>query len=78
MEAVIKQWGNSFAVQIPAAVMVASNLKLEQSVNVRADNGRIIIEPMYKDELDILVAGITPDNIHEEISFDAPVGKEAK
>jgi antitoxin component of MazEF toxin-antitoxin module len=44
---------------------------------VRADNGRIIIESMHKNELEILLAGITPDNLHEAISFDPPVGKEA-
>ena len=35
MQAVIKKWGNSAAVRIPAAVMQAIRLQLDQTVDVR-------------------------------------------
>ncbi|MCK7510346.1 MAG: hypothetical protein MZV70_44055 [Desulfobacterales bacterium] len=42
---IIKKWGNSPAVRIPAAVMEAASLRLDQAVQVRAEHGCVIIEP---------------------------------
>ena len=79
MHTVIRKWGNSPAVRLPVSVMSAARLKLEQKVQVTVEQGRIIIEPVGRIEysLDRLVAGITRKNTHKEISFGAPVGKEA-
>ena len=79
MNTVIRKWGNSPAVRLPVSVMSAARLKLEQKVQVTVEHGRIIIEPVGRVEysLDRLVAGITRKNTHKEISFGAPVGKEA-
>ncbi|MDP2810019.1 MAG: AbrB/MazE/SpoVT family DNA-binding domain-containing protein [Rhodocyclaceae bacterium] len=73
----VKKWGNSPAVRLPAAIMEAAHLALDQSVEVRAENGRVIIEPASPSyRLDDLLAGITPDNRHTEADFGAPQGKE--
>ena len=73
----IKKWGNSPAVRLPAAIMEAAHLVLDQAVEVRAENGRVIIEPAVPSySLDDLVAGITPENRHTEMDFGAPQGKE--
>lgn len=79
MEAVIKKWGNSPAVRLPAALMKLATLTLEQKVSVTAVEGKIIIEPMDQVEyrLEDLVKGITRGNSHAKVSFGAPVGKEA-
>jgi antitoxin MazE len=53
MEVIVKKWGNSAAVRIPAAVMETARLALEQPVDVRAENGRVVIEPINKKEYDI-------------------------
>ena len=42
---VLKKWGNSPAVRIPAAVMEAAHLSLNQPVEVKVEDGRVIIEP---------------------------------
>ena len=42
----VKKWGNSPSVRIPAAVMAASGLRLDQAVDVRAEDGRVVIEPI--------------------------------
>ena len=74
---VLKKWGNSPAVRIPAAVMEAARLTLDQPVEVRAQGGRVIIEPASPEyTLDALVAEITPENRHEEIDFGVPAGRE--
>ncbi|MGI9211154.1 MAG: AbrB/MazE/SpoVT family DNA-binding domain-containing protein [Methylococcaceae bacterium] len=73
----VKKWGNSPAVRLPVAVMEAAHLTLEQAVEVRAENGRIIIEPVTPLlGLDDLVAGITDDNRHTEQDFGSPQGQE--
>ena len=77
MQLLIKKWGNSASVRIPAAVMAASCLAIDQKVDVREEGGRIVIEPLREDELAMLVDAITPANLHGEVSFGASVGKEA-
>jgi antitoxin MazE len=79
MRAVVKKWGNSASVRIPASVMAAAGLRLDQAVEVREDKGRVVIEPIAHEEYDLadLLAGITPENIHDEVDFGAPVGNEA-
>nr|WP_240161463.1 AbrB/MazE/SpoVT family DNA-binding domain-containing protein [Gluconacetobacter azotocaptans] len=78
MKAVVKKWGNSASVRIPASVMVAAGLKLDQAVDVREESGRVIIEPVTAVDYDLadLLAGITPENVHPEVDFGAPVGSE--
>jgi len=77
MQVHVRKWGNSASVRIPVVVLAASNLDIDQCVDIRAENGRIIIEPVQEDDLDSLVAQITPANRHAEVSFGAVVGQEA-
>ncbi len=79
MQLTVKKWGNSASIRIPAAIMEAAQLKLDDPVDVREEGGRIIIEPLAHKTYDIddLVAGITPDNLHAEIPVGPAVGKEA-
>ena len=79
MDGVVKKWGNSAAVRIPASVLEAARLELDQFVDVRAERGRIVIEPKHKKEFELadLVSGITADNMHAAVETGAPVGREA-
>ena len=45
MKTVVKKWGNSASVRIPAAVMQAAHLELDATVDVREESGRVVIEP---------------------------------
>ena len=78
MDAVIRKWGNSPALRLPAAAMREASFSVEQKVNIRATRGRIVIEPSVRIEYDLdeLVSGITAKNTHGDVSFGAPVGKE--
>lgn len=78
MNMFVRRWGNSAAVRIPAAALDAAGLKPDDPVNIREENGRIVIEPVRKSAPDIeaLIAGITPENRHEETDWGEPVGKE--
>jgi antitoxin MazE len=78
MKATVKKWGNSAAVRIPAAVMEAMHLTLDEIVEVREEKGRIVIEPVRpkKYALDDLLKGITAKNLHDAVDFGPPEGKE--
>lgn len=74
---VVKKWGNSPAVRLPTAIMEAANLALDQAVEIRAENGRVIIEPAPPSYvLEDLLSGITPQNRHDEQDFGSAEGKE--
>ena len=79
MEAVIRKWGNSPALRINATVMKIASFDIEQRVTIKATKGRIVIEPADKPDfkLEDLVAGITRANVHDEMDFGGPVGREA-
>ena len=75
----IKKWGNSSAVRIPADVLSAAKMSVEDRVTVREEGGKIILESAMKRPrytLEELVDSITDDNIHEETDWGPPVGKE--
>jgi antitoxin MazE len=78
MQVLVKKWGNSASVRIPAAVMEAANLSLDQPVDIREEAGRVIIEPVREPAFNLadLLSAVTDENIHDEIDFGAPVGKE--
>jgi antitoxin MazE len=78
MQVLVKKWGNSASVRIPASVMEAAQLKLDQPVDVREEDGRIIIEAIKPVAYDIanLIAAITDDNMHAPIDVGSAVGRE--
>jgi antitoxin component of MazEF toxin-antitoxin module len=84
MKGTVKKWGNSAAVRIPAAVLEAAHVGLDQVVDVREEAGRIIIEPVRirpRYTLDELVAQCDSKkrlSREEREWIDAPpVGREA-
>ena len=78
MQVTMRKLGNSIGVRIPAVILTELNLSAEKKVDVRAEAGRIIIEPIIdsQETLEQLLGQITPDNVHSEIDFGQPVGKE--
>ncbi len=79
MRAMVRKWGNSASVRIPAAVLKAVHLDLDEAVDVREESGRIVIESVGRKEYNLaeLVKRITRENLHAEVDFGGPVGKEA-
>ena len=79
MKATVRKWGNSAAIRIPAPLLRASRLEIDEVVDVREEAGRIVIEPVRQKtyQLDELLKGITSKNQHESVDFGQPMGKEA-
>jgi antitoxin MazE len=78
MTVLVKKWGNSAAVRIPANVLAEAGLEIDQPVEVRQDRGRIIIEPVrtMHFELSDLLDRIRADNLHDPVDTGLPVGRE--
>ncbi len=78
MRVQVKKWGNSASVRIPASVMAAAALQVDQAVDVREEDGRVVIEPIRVPiyDLDELLSTMTPDTFPEDVDFGAPLGKE--
>lgn len=79
MQVHVKKWGNSASVRIPASVMAAAALRIDQPVDVREEGGRIIIEPVAAPEydLDALVDAMKPETFPDDHDFGPAVGAEA-
>lgn len=78
MRVQVKKWGNSASVRIPASVMAAASLQLDQAVDVREEDGRVVIEPLRTpaNDLDALLSRMTPDTFPDDVDFGFPVGEE--
>jgi len=77
MQAKIQKWGNSLALRIPKAF--AEEMKLEQNavVNINIEDGKLVVNlsrPMFT--LEELLAQVTDENLHGEIDWGRPIGKE--
>jgi len=74
----VKKWGNSASVRIPARLMAAASLSVDQDVDIRAEGGRIVIEPVRSPvyNLNELLDRMTPDTFHDDVDFGPPVGRE--
>jgi antitoxin MazE len=78
MRVQVKKWGNSAAVRIPASVMAAASLNPDQSVDVREEGGRIIIEPVRSPVYDLaeMLAQMSPETFPDDADFGPPAGQE--
>jgi antitoxin MazE len=78
MKATIQKWGNSLALRIPKSFATHSSIKQGSVVDLSLDNGRMIVEPTKEQEYSLtdLLALVTKKNLHSEVDFGAPVGKE--
>lgn len=77
MQLAIKKWGNSVGVRIPSVILNTLQLQAESLIDLRVENGKIIIEPVRTEyNLAEMLSEITSENLHQEISTGSPVGKE--
>jgi antitoxin MazE len=74
----VKKWGNSASIRIPGALMAAAHLQLDQAVDLREEDGRLVIEPIRPAPYDLagLLAGVTDENLHDAADMGPPIGAE--
>ncbi len=78
MQVQVKKWGNSASVRLPSGVLEDAGLKLDDYVDIRHEDGRIIIEPVVVKPyaLGVMLGAISDENLHSEKLTDAPIGNE--
>lgn len=79
MKAKIQKWGNSLAVRIPKSFAVQTDIKQDSIIDLSVIDGKIVVEPekrKRKFTLEELLQNVGEENLHGEINFGKPVGKE--
>ena len=78
MQTTIQKWGNSLALRIPKSFASETQLDNGTEVNLTIKNNQLIIEPISKEkyDLDSFLYEISDSNIHKEVDFGEPQGKE--
>jgi antitoxin MazE len=82
MRAQLKKWGNSLALRVPTGLLAELNLSENSTVDLRVEDGKIIITAMqkrkWKYSLEELLAGVSEENIHPETDWGSAVGEELR
>lgn len=75
----LEDWKGGAGLRIPDAIAAESHLTAESVVDVAWEGGRLVVTPVLAapSRLSVLLSGVTDENIHEEVSFGRPVGREA-
>jgi len=74
----VKKWGNSASVRIPASVLAAASVSIDQAVDIHEEGGRIIIEPVRAPtyDLDTLLDAMEPETFPDDVEFGPAGGQE--
>ena len=74
----VQKWGNSVALRIPKAFADEMQMTAETAVEMSIEDGKLVISPVEHPQyvLEELLAQITPWNLHDEVDWGAPVGRE--
>jgi antitoxin MazE len=76
MQTTVSRWGNSLGIRIPRGLADDAGLTDGTPVDLRFEDGRIILEPVATPSLEELLSRITPENCHGEQLQDEPIGRE--
>ena len=75
----VAKWGNSLAVRIPRDAARQLRIGEGGQVDVAVEGGALVVRPVAARpsyDLDSLLAGITEENLHAEMTTGAAVGNE--
>ena len=76
MYATVSKWGNSLGIRIPRGIAQDANIAEGTAIDLRVENGRIVLERIEVESLEVLLARVTPENLHGEQLTDPPVERE--
>ena len=79
MRTKIQKWGNSLALRIPKAFAAEAGFEKNREVDVSAEDHRLIVQVPVRPSstLEELLGGVRPSNLHREVDWGPPLGKEA-
>jgi len=75
----VQKWGNSLGVRIPRGLAEEVGLGAGTEVSLTSKDGELVLRPSVPNRLRLtdLLAGVTPENIHESVETGDAVGAEA-
>ena len=79
MRTKVQKWGNSLALRFPKPFADEVGLQQNTGVEISLEEGKLVVSRLEASpvSLDELLQGITPDNLHREVSSGTAVGNEA-
>ena len=79
MKTTAQKWGNSLAIRLPKSVAQQAGLKVKDDLEIEVREGTLVLRPHLRRvyRLEDLVKRISPRNLHKELGFGGPVGREA-
>lgn len=80
METKAQKWGNSLAVRVPKGIAQKAGVSVDDTLDVDVDgDGAIVLTPRRRQKyrLNDLIKRMTKENMHDDIDFGRPVGREA-
>ncbi len=77
MTATIQKWGNSLALRIPQAMAKQIQVQEGDAVVLKVGKGGLTVKPAPKPLcLDVLLAQVTPENLHQATEWGVALGRE--
>jgi len=77
MQVLVSKWGNSLGLRLPKTLAAEIGVSDGQKVEVRAEGGRIIVEPVRKTySLEQMMENVTPEAMREAWDWGPDVGRE--
>lgn len=79
MRARIRKWGNSLALRIPKSLAAEAGLERNALVELSLVDGKLVVLRVAEPEatLELLLAGVTEQNLHRELDVGPAIGNEA-
>ena len=79
MKTTAQKWGNSLAIRVPKSIAQQAGLKVKDDLDIEVRKGTLVLRPHLRRvyRLEDLVKRMTPRNMHKELEFGGPVGREA-
>ncbi len=78
MKARVQKWGNSLALRIPKPLALEAHIAEGSLVDLTVSGHKLCVTPVApkKYTLEALLAEVTPENTHTEVSTGPAVGRE--
>ena len=78
MKTRVQKWGNSLALRIPKSFAAETNLADECIVDITVVKGKLVVVSVAEPKITLgkLLAGVSEQNLHGEVSTGPAVGTE--
>ena len=73
------KWGNSLDIRVPKSIAQQAGIKVKDDLNIEVRKEALVLRPHLRRvyRLEDLIKRMTPRNVHTEIDFCGPMGREA-